>query len=283
MTAHQMLSTMQRLPPVSPAGLKLVGLLRNQEIGNDRVVSAVEEDPVLTAKLLRVCNAPGSGAAEPVSSVEYAVLLLGHWQIFQIVTALAFRELLNFPAVADAPEGAGLWRHSLLAASAAELAFPECPDISTNGSTAFTAALLHDIGKIVISQFLNPEALLAIRQRVARGASAFEAERAVLETDHAEVGGSLLHMWHLPAPITEAVALHHHPVLAPKPEPSSLTSFADRVAHRADAALHGLDPGLNEQDAQLLEALGLTPEQVEELIHRVCQSCEAPRHLTLAA
>ena len=120
---------------------------------------------------------------------------------------------------------------------------PRCPDISTNGSTAFTAALLHDIGKIVISQFLNPEALLAIRQRLARGASASEAERAVLGTDHAEVGGGLLHMWHLPAPITEAVALHHHPVLDP-PELSSLTSFADLVAHRADAAARGPDPGL---------------------------------------
>lgn len=283
MTAHQMLSAMRRLPPVSPAGLKLVGLLRDQEIGNDRVVSAVKEDPVLTAKLLRVCNAPGSGAMEPVSSVEYAVLLLGHREIFQIVTVLAFRELLNFPAVAYAPEGAGLWRHSLLAASAAEMAFPECPDMGTDSSTAFTSALLHDIGKMIISQFLNAEALEAVRQRIAEGASAFEAERAVLGTDHAEVGAGLLHMWHLPAPISEAVALHHNPVLDPAPEPSSLTSFADRVAHRADAALRGADPGPMEPESPLLEGLGVTPEQVEDLVRRVCQHSQNPSHLTVEA
>jgi len=282
MTAHQMLATMRGLPPVSPAGLKLIGLLREREIGNDRVVSVVKEDPVLTAKLLRVCNAPGNGATEPVSSVEYAVLLLGYEQILQIVTALAFREFLNYPTVTYDPERAGLWRHSLLAASAAELAFPECPGLSTDSSTAFTSALLHDIGKMIISQFLNREALLAIRQRLAKGAATFEAERAVLGTDHAEVGASLLRMWHLPTPITEPVALHHRPVLAPRPEPSSLTSFANRVAHRAEAALCGSDPGPNQQDSQLLEALGLTPEQVEGLFNRVCQYSDFGR-LTLTA
>ncbi len=274
---------MRRLPPVSPAGLKLVGLLRDQKIGNDLVVSAVKEDPVLTAKLLRVCNAPGSGVREPVSSVEYAVLLLGHREIFQIVTALAFRELLNFPAVAYAAEGADLWRHSLLAASAAELAFPECPDLSTDRSTAYTSALLHDIGKMIISQFLNDEALVAIRQRLAQGASASEAEKAVLGTDHAEVGAGLLHMWHLPAPIAEAVALHHQPVSDPRPELSLLTSFADLVAHRADAAARGPDPGPKEQEAPILEALGLTPQQVEDLIPRVCQACQHPSQLALDA
>jgi hypothetical protein len=55
------------------------------------------------------------------------------------------------------------------------------------------------------------------------------------------------------------------------------------VAHRADAALRGSDPGHDEQESLLLEALGLAPEQVEKLIHRVCQSCQNPSQLALDA
>ena len=90
MTAHEMVAKVRNLPPVSHAALKLVSLLDQPDAGNDEVVDVLKNDSVLTAKLLRACNAPAVGLAEPVTSVDQAVLILGHNQIMQMVTALAF-------------------------------------------------------------------------------------------------------------------------------------------------------------------------------------------------
>jgi putative nucleotidyltransferase with HDIG domain len=283
MTAHQMLAEIRDLPPVSPAGLKLVGLLGSAESANEDVVSVLKQDTVLTAKLLRACNSPARGVKEPVMSVDHAVLLLGYRQILQMATALTFRGFLSLPVIAYTPGTDNLWRHSLLAASAAELALAECPIPGTDSSTAFTLGLLHDIGKLITSQFLDRQSLIGIRQELVQGASPVEAERAVLGTDHAEVGASLLHVWRIPGLIIEGVARHHSPVLCPRAMPSVLVGFANFAAHRAEAVLQGREPGSIESCSLVLEALNLTPELLGQVIDRLADFCQDPDQLMLVA
>ena len=224
-----MLARVKDLPPVSMAGLKLVGLLEQAEIGNDDVVRVVKADLVLTAKLMRVCNSPVIAPQEPISSVDHAVLMLGHRRIFQMVTALAFQGLLTLPLSAYALETEGLWRHSLLAATAAELLLEGSVEVDIDGASAYTLGLLHDIGKLVTNQFLDRASAIAIRQELAQGMPLVQAEREVLGTDHAEVGAGLLYLWRLPAPFVDAAALHHLPVFSPRPQASALAWFADSV------------------------------------------------------
>jgi len=274
-----MLAQVRDLPPVSPAGLKLVGLLGSAQTANEDVVRVLKQDTVLTAKLLRACNSPARGVKEPVMSVDHAVLLLGYRQILQMATALTFRDFLSLPVSAYAPETDNLWRHSLLAASAAELALAECPIPGADSSTAFTLGLLHDIGKLITSQFLGRQSLIGIRQQLAQGASPVEAERAVLGTDHAEVGAGLLSMWCIPELIVEGVARHHSPVLCPRPMPSALVCFANSAAHRAETVLQGREPGPIESYSPLLEALNLTPDLLKQLIDRLSRSSGDPDKL----
>lgn len=272
MTAHEMVAKVRSLPPVSHAALKLVGLLDRPEAGNEEIVEVLKHDSVLTAKLLKTCNSPAMGLEEPVTSVDQAVLMLGHNQILQMVTALAFGGAMAVQVPGYAIEADELWRHSLITASAAQIIVADSSEIC-DASVAFTVGLLHDIGKLVMGQFLSEESQAAIRSRVAAGLSTAEAEREVFGTDHAEVGSCLLYLWRLPEEIVEAVANHHHPVLEPKLRLSALTYTANCLAHLVGAA-PGWEAYAIRSDERVLKLMNIDVGRVEHLIIAVRDSFE---------
>jgi len=265
MTANDLISKVKNLVPVSPAALNLVGLLNQPGVSNDDVVSVLKFDNVLTAKLLRACNSPFFGLAEPVSSVEQAVFILGHQQILHIALSIAFSSIMNSPAPGYAAEVKVLWEHSLVTALAAENIARENSHLTAEPSVAFTAGLLHDIGKIIFTHALTPDQQTAIRSRAAQNRlPRATAEKQVLGLDHAEVGRCLLQSWRLPENIVEAVGNHHRPVSRPRPELSSVVNVADGLANSIDAE-PGWETFTVQVDADAVEALGITPETLDEL------------------
>jgi putative nucleotidyltransferase with HDIG domain len=227
---------------------------------------------VLTAKLLRACNSPYFGLAEPVSSVDQAVFLLGHQQILHIVLTLAFGSAMVVPLPGYAVEANELWRHSLITATAAETIAAEIPDLNVESAVAFTIGLLHDIGKLVLGQTITQDFQDSIRLRVEQDhISRSEAERAVLGTDHCEVGGCLLQEWHLPEDIVEAVAHHHNPVLDPRPRLSVVTHLANCTAHLAGSA-PGWDGYAVRVDERVISTFDLTGDKLESMVITVRES-----------
>ena len=272
MTAQELVVKVKNLPPVSYAALKLVNLLEQPAISNDEVVQVLKCDNVLTAKLLRACNSPYFGLEEPVSSVDQAVFLLGHQQILHIVLTLAFGSAMVVPLPGYAVEANELWRHSLITATAAETVAAEIPDLNAEPAVAFTVGLLHDIGKLVLGQTLTPDFQADIRQRVEQEhVSRSEAEKAVLGTDHSEVGACLLQEWRLPEDIVEAVAHHHQPVLEPRPRLSVVTHLANCIAHLAGSA-PGWDGYAARVDDRVTTTFDLTGDKLETMIIAVRES-----------
>jgi HD-like signal output (HDOD) protein len=94
-----------------------------------------------------------------------------------------------------------------------------------------------------------------------------------LGTDHAEVGGALLQAWHLPEEISEAVANHHRPVLAPKPKLSAVAHLANCIAYRVNAA-PGVESAEGRVEERVMEAFGLSDERLENIVTGVRESCE---------
>jgi putative nucleotidyltransferase with HDIG domain len=235
MTAIALVQKVKNLPPVSQTALKLLSLLDKASGDNDEIVQLITYDNVLTAKLLRACNSPTFALREPVSSVDQAVLFLGHKQILHIVMTLSFGGVMTVPSVAYTMEVNDLWEHSLVSAAASEAVLNNVSLFESNANVAFTAALLHDIGKLALAQALSAEELAEIRDRIERKQiSGSDAEKEVLGgPDHGEVGAALLRSWRLPESILEAVGYHHRPALKPEPRLSALAHIANAVAHHA--------------------------------------------------
>jgi putative nucleotidyltransferase with HDIG domain len=266
MNANDLIAKVKNLSPVSHAALNLVGLLDQPAISNEDIVHVLKFDNVLTAKLLRACNSPFFGLEEPVSSVEQAVLILGHQQILHIALSIAFSSSMAAPLPGYAAEGQELWQHSLVSALAAENIARNNNAAPAEPPVAFTAGLLHDIGKVVLSNVLTPDSQVAVRARIAQdGRSRTEAEKDIIGVDHAEVGQCLLQAWRLPDPIIEAVANHHTPVSKPQPKLSSLVHAADCLAHLIGSNL-GWEAFAVRADSGAIEALGIDRGKLDELV-----------------
>ncbi len=176
------------------------------------VVEIVQYDEALTVNLLRAANSSWSASRVEVATVKDAVIRLGAGPVLTLALGVNVRVRLR-ASTADygLPEGE-LWRHSVAASLAAELIALHArhrppPEVST-------AALLHDVGKLVIARFVERALLLEIRAAVANGASRLDAERKVLGTDHARLGGVVAASWALPHALGHAITHHHEPELA---------------------------------------------------------------------
>jgi putative nucleotidyltransferase with HDIG domain len=272
MTPREMVAKVKHLPPVPHAALQLVTLLGQSTVSNEDLVQVLKYDNVLTAKLLRACNSPWLGLQEPVSSVDQAVLMLGHNQILQMVLNLAFGTSMAVALPGYAVEASELWRHSLITASAAEVAAGRNLELNADPAVAFTAGLLHDIGKLVFNEVLTRDTQAALRQRITQGGlSRVEAEKEITGADHAEVGACLLEQWRLPEDIVEAVANHHRPALEPRPRISAIVHLANCLAHLAGSA-PGWEAYAIRADDRVAAALDLSETALELLLISVQDS-----------
>ena len=283
MTADEIIAQVKDLPVVSETARKLAVQLNQPDLHRDELVETLRCDNVLTAKLLRVCNSADYGVSEPVVSIDQALLLLGDNVIFRMVCAVGFGSSLGMAAPGYATEANGLWTHSLSTGVGAEY----LAEVESYGnfppSTAFTAGLLHDIGKSVISKVLTPKARAGIRTKMTgQSLSRVEAEKAVLGADHCEVGACLLKRWSLPELIVEAVADHHSPVLKPAIQLSAVVYLADCAVHLCGAA-----PGWQAQAVQVkntaAEVLGLEVEKVEQIVSGIQNAMQTLPQLMVAA
>ncbi len=208
MRLDQISASVKTFPGMPGAAVKLLALVDDPGVSVPQIESILRQDPGLTANLLRLANSAYFGIPSKVGSVRQALILLGLKRLVQMVIATCTSALMDQTVPGyDLPAGE-LWRHSLAVSVAAEglvrvLKLDAAEEI-------FTAALLHDIGKIVLGQFVQDDyakIALALEQGLA-----FEtAESIVLGTNHAEIGAQVLSKWSLPEGIVQAVRWHHEP------------------------------------------------------------------------
>ena len=238
MTANEIVAQVTNLPVIPAATLKLLQLLENPTENTQAALDVIQTNAVLSAKLLRLCNSAAIGLRKPVASVEQAVFFLGFSEVQRLALALGIGGSLKRKPKGDETHGRELWHHSVVTAYAVSLIASEIPEVDVEPSVAFTAALMHDIGKLVLSEALTADMLAAVRGKMQSGQSQSDAERAVIGADHAEVGACLLASWRMPAALIEPVANHHAPIFQPAPGLSVLVHLANCVAHQI-----GVKPG----------------------------------------
>ena len=232
MTAREIVAQVTNLPVMPSATVKLLQLLENPMENTQAALDIIQHDAVLSAKLLRLCNSAAIGLRKAVASVDQAVFFLGFREVQRLALALGVGGSLKRKGKCSEAEARELWHHSVTTAHAATLILPEIRSLEVDSSIAFTAGLLHDIGKLVLAEALTPEMHTEVRARVSGGLPLWEAERAVIGSPHSEVGAVLLQTWHMPEILVEPVINHHKPAFETEPKLSVLIHLADCVAHQ---------------------------------------------------
>ena len=202
------LDRIDHLPPAPMLVMELPGQFKQPDRDMDRMVESIAYDPALTAQLLKLCNSAFYGSGQPVESVFDAVMRIGFYEIYRMVAAVFGSQTMALSGVERALPVNELWKHAVTAAVAAETVAKQVND---DEATAFTAGLLHDIGKVILAVTAS-EIYAALQAEGTReGQTIIEAEKSMLGVDHTEVGGRLMSRWNLPTHLVVAAKCHHQP------------------------------------------------------------------------
>jgi putative nucleotidyltransferase with HDIG domain len=264
----QIMDRVKSFPGMPATAAKILPLLRDPEAGAARVEAIIQVDPGLTANLLKLANSAYFGLPSQVGSVRQAILFIGWKRLSQLVLTMCMSGLMKAPVPGyNLPRG-NLWRHSVAVSTAADvlvrsLALDDADEV-------FTAALLHDIGKLVLGAYVQ-EDLDRIEQMVEKGLTFEVAEYIVLGTTHAEIGARILQRWSLPQRLVNAVSLHHDPENCRKP------CVLSDVVHVADIMVRTIGYGTSrngnasEPAFDAVERLELATGRIQELAAQTLQ------------
>ena len=261
-------SLLKSFPSMPGAAVKLLVLMDDPDINVSQIEAILGQDPGLTANVLKLANSAYFGMPSKVGSIKQAVLLLGLKRLMQIVIASCVSAIMDKPVTGyDLPPGE-LWHHSIGVTVAAEGLMKEL-NIDA-GEEIFTAALLHDVGKLVVGEFIEND-IRRIEAALSQGISFETAENMVLGTNHADVGAQILTQWSLPPSIVNAVRWHHSPESA-----DGADTMVD-IIHVANVLCLMIGVGVGRDGLQyrpseeVVERLGLEPYHLEKVASQVLQ------------
>ncbi len=257
------LARVNTLPTLPSLVMELMRLSKDETASAADFEKLIRTDPPLTANLLRVTNSSYFGLRHQVNSVQQAVALLGTKRVCETAAGAAFASVLPANFVGYGMAAGEFWQHSAAVAIFCEriaqtLKLP-IPDLM------FTAGLLHDIGKLVTSLFLQEGCPIAQEEVWSGSLSYLQAEQQALGLNHAAVGAAVAEKWGLPPGVVAAAKHHHDP---PSDLEPGLQHLVDLV-HVSNGLSHmvgfGGDQGGTSRRIvpEAIARLGLTAEHVE--------------------
>lgn len=197
-----------------------------------QIANILAEDPAMSAKVLKLTNSAFYGLPREIDSVKQAVVIVGLEAIKNLVLSASVLDMFKGETV-DQEFTERFWRHSLAVGFGARLLAREVKSRGVaDPDAAFSAGLLHDIGKVVICCFLPQDYLKFNEVRLKdKLRMTFEIEEEVLGYNHCHIGALLTMQWKLPAKLTEAVSFHHLPQLCESGDPLPyLVALANHLA-----------------------------------------------------
>lgn len=228
--AERYLKDIASLPSAPTLLNELLGIFRAPDQDVDRVVQLISYDPALTAQILRTCSSAYYAAENPPADIFEAVSRVGFYQIYCMVVSLFGSKTKSMKGAEKGVDVDALWRHSVAVAVAASVVAEE---VGLTKTVAFTAGLLHDIGKLVLAAN-EQETYAKLTQRAKNEGTLLSVlERGVLVVNHAEIGGELMRRWKLPVDVVAAVRYHHElEASGPYDQLTAVVQVGDMIAHQ---------------------------------------------------
>ncbi len=260
----RVVSNIRNLPTPPIVFHQIQKVINDPNVNAAQVASILAEDPAMSVKVLKMTNSAFYGLAREIESVRQAVVIIGFEAIKNLVLSASVLDMFKGKNI-DEEYQEKFWRHSLSTAFGCRLLARKLRDRAViDPDAAFSAGLLHDVGKLIICCYLPEEyAQFAAERARDRESLDYQIEEKIFGYHHAQIGGFLAEQWKIPHRLKEAIEFHHQPALDQGEEPiAGLVHLANYVAKRTyydriDQYLVGpLDPMVS-------EVLGVQESEIE--------------------
>jgi len=256
------------LPSLPGAAFKALELINNPNVTARELQFEIARDQALAARIMKIVNSAMFCFEREVSSLAHAISILGLDTIRSIIVTASVQQVFkygkggtkNFPAKL-------FWQHSWGAAVAAKAIALQKGYQSSD--EAFTCALLHDLGKMVMMRN-RVDQYAPVVDEVSRGDASFrQAELRVFGFTHAHVGSLLALKWRFPSQLVEGILYHHDPDNAPKHQRlAAIVCFANLMMRYLGIGIEK-DSSMNLGEQSSARSLNLNQSSVEKLLNGV--------------
>jgi putative nucleotidyltransferase with HDIG domain len=203
--------TMDRLKPIPQVALKVLRMIEEDGAGIKSLADLARKDQVITARTLQLANSALYGARQTIESLDHALVYLGQHIFVKMVISAALQSFFEQGAMGYSLCKGGLYHHAVGCALTTEMLARRTQLVPPE--LGYTAGLLHDIGKVVLDQFVTAAYPLLYRGMMEKGEDALTVENRILGIDHTRVGKLLATRWGFSDSLTHAIRRHHDPDL----------------------------------------------------------------------
>jgi len=254
------------LPTLPEVVTRVMAMVNNPACSSAEVAFIVGQDLALSAKILRLANSAFYGMPKSITNIHSAVVILGLNVINTMVLSLSVFDMFPHERKNTLFNRTAFWRHSTSCGLICRfLSKRNKKFVLFDSEEAFCAGLLHDIGKVVMEQYLHDDFHKALKYAKQKQVSLYKAEEAVLGYTHTDVASWLTVSWNLPTALQDALLLHH--------SPDKKTAHKDVVAlcHYADFLCYELKLTIDEEytspqlDKQIVDLLEIPESDIDEL------------------
>ena len=240
----------------------------------DQIANVLRNDPVLTAKVLKLANSALFAQTKRIVSINQAISVLGLAEFGKITSTITFLNAFKSQFI----DYDSYWLHSLATAFIANKINNICR-ASVNDERVFTGALLHDIGILILDNHFSSlyKKVFEISQN-----NKFELSRvesSILGINHAEVGAFMLKKWHLPPEITDIIQHHHKPQFASIVQTDAKLVYISNFIANNRGFDNGSDTFLEGFYEDIWDDLGLTVEDIPLIIDNIDDDVEKAKQL----
>lgn len=208
-TPEELDAAIENVHPIPQVALKIIRMFQVQLHNISDVAQEIRQDQIISAKVIRLCNSAMFGLRKNIQSIDRAAVLLGERQLLKLVLSASLEN--SFPKNGQGYSlcKGGLFKHALGTAKVSEVLARHTGKVPPD--LAYTAGLLHDIGKVVLDQYIAPISPLFYRKMQSGISDSVDAENSIFDTDHTDVGARLGSAWSLPDDLIDTISHHHHP------------------------------------------------------------------------
>ncbi|MBU0970320.1 MAG: HDOD domain-containing protein [Proteobacteria bacterium] len=267
-TRNDIKKTIEHIKPIPQTALKIFRMFRDDRYDVSDITQALSQDQVLSGQTLKLCNSAMFAGTVKVETLKEAVLLLGEDLLVKSVITAAVKTYYNQTGASGYSLcRGGLFFHAVGVALTAEKLAEKTGKAPRKN--AYTAGLLHDIGKVILDQYISDRAPLLFRTLSIAKESFLASEKKLLGISHCEVGSFLAQKWQFSDALSQTIGHHHHPEKAESHKDLVyIVYLADLLMEKFHAG-HELEKMQQESIGHVLNHLGLTLADIPKLIDAI--------------